>query len=130
MILPFLFFSGPKDADNHYVKTLSFVETRRGKAIELDRVKFETKNGKIIVITYTKEEIEVEGIMQNNSNSVSIQGLFIDNKLIRVSNYHTQWVIFRDTASYIGLLLVLLYWLSTIFSKKFAKIKFVFKKST
>jgi hypothetical protein len=124
-----MFFSGPKAADNHYVKTLSSIETRRGKNIELDRVKYKTKNEKRILITYAKEEIEVEGIKQNTSDRVSIQGSFIDNKHIRVSNYHFQYVIFRDTASYIGLLLVLLFWLCSILSKKFSKVNFVYKKS-
>lgn len=119
--LPFLFLSGPEDADNHFVKTLRSVETREGKYIEVDRAKYITKNKKNMLRTYAKEEIEVEGINQNNSNNVSIKGTFIHNKLIRVSNYHTHHDIFRDIASYAGLLLVLFYWFCSILNKSFQK---------
>lgn len=130
VFLPFLFLSGPEDADNHFVKTLRSVETRRGKYIEVDRARYVINNKKSMLRTYAKEEIEVEGIKQNNSNNVSIQGTFIHSKLIRVSNYHTHYVFFRDIASYAGLFLVLFYWLCNILNKKLLKIKFAFKKPT
>lgn len=130
VFLPFFFLSGPEDADNHFVKTLRSVESRGGKYIEVDRAQYIINNKKNVLRTYAKEEIEVEGIKQNNSNIVSIQGRFIHNKLIRVSNYHPHCVIFRDIASYAGLFLVLFYWLCNVLNKKPSKRKFVFNKPT
>ena len=129
--LPFLFLSGPEDADNHYVKTLRSIETREGKYIEVDRAGYIINNKKNILSTYANEKIEVEGIKETSSkNNVSIQGTFIHHKLIKVSNYHTHYATFRDIASYAGLFLVLLYWFCNILNKKLSKIKFPFQKPT
>ena len=127
--LPFLFLSGPENADNHFVKTLRAVETRAGKTIELDRVKYTNNDTKKTIRTFAREEIPVEGIKQEKSGIVSIQGKFIRNKLIRVSNYHTHHLILRNIGNYAGLFLVLFYWLCNIFSTNLSKIKFGFKKS-
>ena len=108
--MPFLFLSSSEDADNHFVKTLRTVETRKGKYIEIDRAKYMTKNDKNILVTFSGEEIGVEGIRHDHTASVSVKGTFVSNHLIRVSNYHTHNVRFRDTASYLGLLLVAWYW--------------------
>ncbi len=109
------------------MKTLRSVETRRGKYIELDRSEYKTKNNKNMQRTYAGQEIEVEGITLNESNNVSVQGAFIHKKLIKVSNYHTHNVIFRDIASYIGLLLVLFYCVCSILNEKLSKTKSIFK---
>ena len=121
VFLPFLFLSGPENADNHFVKTLRSIETRGGKYIEVDRAEYIINNKKNMLRTFANEEIEVEGIKQNNSNNVSIQGIFINNKRIRVSKYHTHYAILRDIASYVGLFLVLFYWYSSLLNKNPSK---------
>jgi hypothetical protein len=128
--LPVLFLSGPEDAENHFVKTLRNFETREGKHIEIDRAEYINNHDKDMLRTYAREKIEVEGINQDNSDYVSIQGKFITNKLIRVSNYHIHYIIFRDIASYTGLVLVLFYWFCNILNKKISKKKFVSKRFT
>ena len=130
VFLPFLFLSGPENADNHFVKTLRSAENRVGEYIEIDRAGYINNNNKGMLRTYAREEIKVEGINHTNPENVSIQGTFIHNNLIRVSNYHTHHDIFRDIVSYAGLFLVLFYWFCNMLNKKIIKIKFISKRFT
>ena len=123
LLLPLLFLSGPEKADNHFVKTLRMTEERRGKYIEVDRGKHLISNNTHYIKVYTGEEIEIEKIGTNNFNYISIQGTFIDNKLISVSNYHKHNVGFRDIASYMGLILVGLYLICNTCSQRWINFK-------
>jgi hypothetical protein len=123
VILPFLFLSAVEDADNHFVKTLRNIESREGKYIEVDRAGYITENEKNKIRTFAGEKIEIEGIEQSDTNFVSVQGTFILDDQIRVSNYHTHYIIFRDFASYAGLFLVAVYWFCCTLSKTIQKQK-------
>ena len=122
VFLPFWFLSGPENADNHYVKTLRSIETRNGKYIELDRGRYIANNGKNMLITFAGEKLDVKGVEKNNSHAISIQGTFVTNHLVRVSNYHTHHVVFRNAASYVGLFLVAFYWICNILICLYPKI--------
>ncbi|MCB9249301.1 MAG: hypothetical protein H6613_12535 [Ignavibacteriales bacterium] len=57
--------------------------------------------------------------MENISSSkLSIQGYFVNNDLINVTEYHENWVLFRDGASYAGIALILFAWLIQFRDKK------------
>ena len=117
LILPFFILSGPENADNHFVQTLRMNEERSGKYIEVDRGKHLFTNKKNYIRIFTGEEIEIEQIETDLLAYISIRGTFIDNKFIRVSNYRTHNVGYRDIASYAGLLLVFFYWVCNFFNK-------------
>ena len=83
-----------------------------------------------LLLTFAGEKIDIEGIKQSDKNSVSVQGTFILNNLIRVSNYHTHYFIFRDSASYVGLFLVAFYWFCCFLNKTIYRTKLGLKKIT
>ena len=109
IFLPFLFLSGPEDANNHFVKTLRLNSDRTGKYIEVDRGKHIISETKEYIKIFAGEEIEIESINSNLSSYISVQGFFINNNLIKITKYHTHNVGLRDIASYVGLFLVFIY---------------------
>lgn len=109
-ILPFFLLNGPKEANNHFVKTLSSRNDRSGSYVELDRVIYVPKPSGDVLGTFAKEEIRVEGIKLDHSASVSVRGTFVGTDLIRVSEKHVHARWFRSGASYMGLGLVGLLW--------------------
>jgi hypothetical protein len=126
-ILPFFLLSGPESADCHFVKTLRNASTRQGKYIELDRDQYIPKNQGDIVRTFAGEEISVEGIEINHSASVSIKGIFVRNDLIQIFDYHVHSVLIRDSASYIGLAIVVFLWILYFLKKHFLRIRILGK---
>ena len=115
VMLPFMYLSGPVSSDNHFIRTLRSFENRQGKYIEIDRSEYTIEHEKGKLKTLAGEFIRTEGISQNVSGVISIQGTFVSNNLIKVSKYHIHSVIFRDSASYVGLSLVIFYWIYEIF---------------
>jgi hypothetical protein len=110
-VLPFFLVKGPERADNHYVKTLRYYHSRLGSYVEFDRNRYTPKNSNGILTSFAGEKIRVEGIKLQNPAVVSVRGHFIDNDLVRVSEFHVHSDLFRNTASYVGLSLVVILWI-------------------
>ena len=48
-VLPFVFIEGPRQADNHFVRTLEEKDSRIGKPIEFDRRPYsKTSSGDVV----------------------------------------------------------------------------------
>jgi len=109
---PIFFIEDVETADNHFVSTLRNFHQRTGKYIEKDRKKifFNELTQSYWIESFGDDYIELKGVNDLESSKLSIQGTFITNNIINVHNYHENWGVFRDGASYVGLLLLALVW--------------------
>jgi len=112
LVLPVVLLSGPEAADNHSVGTLRDRENRTGRAVEFDGSRFERRDSGGVLKTFAGEELAVTGETPERSVNISVQGKFVDEKTIEIVNLHTHWPRVRDLASYVGLALVALVWLT------------------
>ena len=103
---PLLFLSGPEQADNHFVRTLRARCDRVGAYVEFDRVPYVHRTTGSVLRTFAGEELDVDGIDLNRSVTVSVRATFTAEDRIHVEDYHVHFTVFRDLASYLGLMLV------------------------
>ena len=115
--LPLFLLDGPRQADNHYVKTLSNENDRTGSYMELDRGLF-TPESKTIN-TFADEDLKVEGINLNHSATLSVRAKFVNNKTLQIIEYHEHDAVFRDGVSYLALLLIAVVWIISLLKFKF-----------
>ncbi len=116
VFLPLLFFSGIKGADNHFVATLANDHERAGKIVEFDRVRYKPSGNELEI--FTGEIIQISNRRFGLKDLVvSLQGRFVNNGLIEVSQYHIHSPL-RDYSSLLGLILVAVLWLK-VFWRKF-----------
>ncbi|NIV12915.1 MAG: hypothetical protein GWN62_17025, partial [Aliifodinibius sp.] len=84
---------------------------------EMERKSFDPSA--MTIETFADEKINVKGVELDRSAVLSIRGNFAAQDTILVSEYHVHNDIFRDGASYVGLTLVLVFWITyTIKSRK------------
>ena len=114
MVVPLFILNQPFDADNHYVKTIKKVKDRPGKYFEMDRRAYTCKDGTGIINTFAGEEIKLKGIDLKTKETLSIKARFINEHNAQVIEYHIHSY-FRDWASYLGLFLVLIFWITNIY---------------
>lgn len=120
-LLPLLFLKMPLKADNHFVKTLSVVENRKGKYFEIDRRSFTYKNGEAILNTFADEDLKLTGNLPQAEKypaTLSIRAKFIDTKTAEVLGYRLHTPDFRDSASYLGLTLIILFWMISLYTNR------------
>ena len=112
-LLPLAFVDSVEQADNHFISTLRSEKTRVGKYVEMDRKKviFDKNTNTYRINSFDKSLIELKNIEELNSDKISIKGNFITNDTIYLEDYQENWALFRDGASYLGLLLILLSWI-------------------
>lgn len=109
--LPFVLLEGPRNANNHFVRTLEETETRPGRPLELDRPSYvKTPAGDMIGL-FNGEEIRTTAEILDHSAIVSIRGRFVTPTQLEVLEFHEHSTWFRDTGSYLGILLLLGMWL-------------------
>ncbi len=111
---PFLFFPEITAANNHFIKTLQSSE-RSGKYVEMDRRRCKRKDNSIQ--TFYKEWFKTTNFICPKSEIASIQGNFIDNNTIKVSNSHSHSRL-RNVYSVIGLSIILIIWTSALLKRK------------
>jgi len=115
MLVPLFILNQPFNSDNHYVKTLKNVEKRPGKYFEIDRRAYRYENGTGIINTFAGEDIKLKDIDLKSKETLSIRAKFIDEHTAQVIEYHIHSPFFRDGTSYLGLLLVLIFWITNIY---------------
>lgn len=109
LILPLVWLKQPYQHDHHFISTLENSAGRAGKLVEFDRNYVVVQDGIPTLRTAFGELLVLNEPVGDHGNLVSIRGKFSDNHSIDVqhSHGHTR---FRDRASMVGLLLVLLTW--------------------
>jgi len=114
LCLPWALSAWVYDNDNHFISTLSDVPERTGKAIELDRITLVgtqlTPLEGSVAQTAFGERLHLDKTLGKPGDRVSLQGVFTDEQSISVLKHHSHGAGFRNTASMVGLLLVLLTW--------------------
>ena len=106
LFLPFLFLNSAESADNHFVKTLREEKSRAGKYFEIDRGYLIDSKDQDILRTPFDEELKITNLNLPVSCSISVCGIFINKKEIRIVEYHIHSN--RDFFTYIGLVLLLI----------------------
>ncbi len=117
-LLPFYFMPNAETADNHFVHTLRDYTNRTGKYIEFDRRKVFDDNGEFYLVTFANENIKLKSDIKLNEGVYSIKGVFLAPETIRVKAFHKHNTLFRDGASYSGLLLIILAWVVPLWKRK------------
>ena len=120
LLLLGLYFAGPKlfleqvfSADAHYINTMRH-QDRLGKPLAFDRRTFSGEHGQGAVTLYG-EQIELEGVTFPGTKNatdqaemtISIQGRFISDSRVLVSNCHLHHGQLRNALSLLGFLLVI-----------------------
>jgi hypothetical protein len=115
--LPIILIEGPRKANNHFVRTLEETEARPGRPLELDRPSYvKTPTGDMIGL-FNGEEISTTKEILDHSATVSIRGRFVTPTQLDVLEFHEHSTWFRDTGSYLGILLLLGMWLGAFFKQ-------------
>jgi hypothetical protein len=125
---PLLFIQNIKEKDCHFVSTLENVDERVGKYAEFDRksVNYDDFSNNYWIESFNRDRIELLNIKNLASNNVSVKGRFLTENRFYVEEFHENWEIFRDGASYLGILLISMLW----FFKILNQFKYSSKKSS
>ncbi len=118
--LPFFLFSGPEQADNHYVATLRQAAERPGRPVAFDRCQYHPDTQTIRI--FTGEMIKVTGFKYPHSTTISIRGQFVTRNRVQVSDFHIHRP-FRDTSSLLGLALIAILWLTAAWKKRIIRVR-------
>lgn len=112
LFLPITFMPNVVNADNHFVGTLKDIDNRENKYVEMDRrkIRFDESTNSYWIKSFDEDEIELENVSKITSSKLSIKGKFVSTDKIWVTEYHENWVIFRDGSSYVGLFLIFFAW--------------------
>ena len=112
--LPFFFFDGPEQLDNHYISTLRHRHARPHRSIAFDRCYYDPDTQAIRI--FSGEVIKVSGIKSPRAATVSIKGRFVTTDRIKVQVFHIHYP-FRDAASLLGLALITILWFTAGWGK-------------
>ena len=115
LTLPCFFIDSYIESDSRYVreKISKYKEYRAGRYVEIDRISF-IKNSEGDLLRSSYEDIKVKGMAPDSSSTISVRGVFESDDCIRIDEYHIHNRWFRSSASYVGLVLVLLLWLYSL----------------
>lgn len=116
--LPVFMKDGARASNLHYSATLHDIENRIEKPIEFDRNSLSSRSDGTSLKAWTGEEFQLIGPMRFQGKTASIRGQFETSTTIRVADFHIHTSGVRDAASYIGLLVIFLWWVSCIVDRR------------
>lgn len=108
LLLPLVLLHGPEQADNHYMRTLRTPESRAGRYVEFDRAY--CKPVATFLECHNRQGIRVHGVELEQPASVSLRGSFINENDFYATESHVHHTGVRNSASYLGLALILMIW--------------------
>ncbi len=114
-MLPLFLMGAAESKDNHFVQTLRNLESRKGKVIEFDRAFYRHGSPEGTLKIFTGESLQVVGLRLHHSSSISVRGIFLDAHTVEVKAYELHQGYFRDNATYLGLLLIVVLWVYSLF---------------
>jgi len=121
LILPLFLFSGPLSQDNHFISTIKNTSERTGKYVEFDRVRYVQENAEGYLLPYFKEKLFLTNFDYEGFGKISMRGRFVDEKNIEVIEYHEHFALWRDSLSYIGIVMILLVWIFSVINEQRVK---------
>jgi len=114
LLLPPFMSSLPENVDSHFIRTLRYKEERAGKYVEIDRAPYKrTETGGLIYLEH--EVLKAGKNAPSQSGQISLKGSFIDLETVDLREWHLHSTWFRDSASYVALLLVSAAWAVGLF---------------
>lgn len=114
-LLPLFLMGAAEAKDNHFVQTLRNLESRKGKVVEFDRAFYRHGSPEGTLQIFTGESLQVVGLRLDHSSSISVRGIFLDANTVDVKAYELHRGDFRDNATYLGLLLIVVLWACSLF---------------
>lgn len=120
LVLPLLLFSGPEQADNHYIATLRARDERPGRSIAFDRCGYDPDTRTIRI--FSGETIKVTGFKWPRVVTISIKGQFVTADRIHVRAFHIHRP-FRDISSLLGLALIAVLWFTAAWKKRISQVR-------
>jgi len=115
--LPLHLLEGPRNADNHFVRTLQETEIRAGRPLELDRPSYvKTPTGDMIGL-FNGETISTTQEILDHSATISVRGRFVTPTQLDVLEFHEHSNWFRDISTYLGILLLIGLWLGAFLTQ-------------
>ncbi len=114
LLVPLALLHGPEAADCHSVGTLRNRAERPGRMVEFSRDRYVHQEGGDILVTWAGEELHVVGSSRDESGTVSVRARFVDKQSIVILELydHSGWS--RSIPSYVGIALVLCFWLRLV----------------
>ena len=113
--LPLLLLQAPVEADTHYLETLSNLEENVGSWVEIDRPRYLIRDGNPLLSYFSGAgEVRVVNMDVAAPATVSVRGSVIAADTLRVEEFHVHSNWSRDTASYVGLTLILILWITAL----------------
>lgn len=110
LMLPLFFLASVEQENNLNVRTLRDPNNRTGRSIQLDRVRYFARDDGDRLRTYVGEELAVEQSVLGHDATVSVHAIFVDSGTVRINRLHEHFGQWRDVASIVGLIAVVLYW--------------------
>jgi hypothetical protein len=110
LLLPGLLISGPEAMDNRYVATLRHPDQRAGKFVEFDREFFSMRDGAGVIRTWEGVEFVLPDVKGPQTGNVSAKATLTGPHTLEVHEIHFHPRHHREMASYLGLVLVALFW--------------------
>lgn len=99
------------EKDVYSAKTLSDLTTRVGKPVVFDRANLVAPvDGRIAMEAHNGEHLFLDGVEVDAVGQISVRGVFTEQNVVRVIEYHVHPANFRNAASIIGLLLAAILW--------------------
>lgn len=118
LLVPLALMGPLERADVHSVATLRDEASRPGRAVALDRQRAVPGEAGLRVYTFAGEQLRVVGgASVDEPGTVSLEGTFEDPKTIRAIRFHRHDPMWRRWSSYLGLSLLLLFWIRPVVAK-------------
>ncbi|WP_226626470.1 hypothetical protein [Alloyangia pacifica] len=114
---PLPFLAAAERADVHFTQTLRQVETRAGRQVEVDRGRVSAEADGLHLQLWTGESLGLEGNLPDEPGRFSVRGLFADPGTVVIGASHAHHGGLRDYASYVGLVLILGWWLRCLWRR-------------
>ena len=113
--LPFVFMEGPRQADNHFVRTFEEKDSRIGKTVAFDRRPYIKTSSEDVVQVFGKERIKISPPQLDHSATISGLGTFTASGTVELREIHEHIGGLRDASSILGILLIIALWSQTFF---------------
>ena len=117
-LAPLALLSGPKEADNHSIGTLSDRANRAGRAVAFDRAPILHRDGRIMLKAPDGEVLLLEGPALPAVGKASLRGRFRDADSVVVEAYHEHWGVARDYPTLLALVLIAVLWAKALWLQR------------
>jgi hypothetical protein len=114
IVLPISWMPAVEAADSHWIGTLRAYEDRPGRRVEFDRAFVRASADSMVLETFAREHLAMDGIAPERQGKISIRGRFVTPARVLVETYHFHAMWFRGPASYIGLVFLVYFWLAPV----------------